>query len=106
MEQFNGKDSNTENVRGKDNQLSTNSYANDLYKQIQSQRENAGIDHIQGTTNGAEKSGTKDKDTARKIVRNEYGADQSVSMYADLARYYRMGLNPPRELLEQIYERG
>lgn len=73
-----------------------NSYARALYqKQLAT-----------NTENGAEKSGFKDKDTARKIVRNEYGADQSARMYADLARCYRMGVNPPRELLEQIYERG
>jgi len=78
----------------------TNSYSRDLWRQQQARKEHS------EKTRGAEKTLSKDKDTARKIVRNEYGADQSARMYADLARYYRMGLNPPRELLEQIYERG
>ena len=75
----------------------TNTFARSLHRELTA---------IKDRGNGAEKSGTKDKDTVRKIARNEYGADQSARLYEDLARYYRMGVNPPRELLEQIYERG
>lgn len=77
-----------------------NSYACDLYRQQQARK-----DHSQNT-HGAEKTLCKDINTAKRIARNEYGADQSARLYADLARYYKAGLNPPRELLEQIYERG
>lgn len=76
----------------------SNSYSMDLYRQQQARKE-----HSEKITNGAEKTLSKDKDTARVIARNEYGADQSARMYADLARYYRMGVNPPDEVLEKIY---
>lgn len=73
----------------------SNSFSMDLFRQQQARkRHNQNID-------GAEKF--KDKDVAKRIARNEYGADQSASMYADLARYYRMGVNPPDEVLEKIY---
>lgn len=73
-----------------------NSYARALYqKQLAA-----------NTENGAEKTLSKDKDTARVIARNEYRCEEIAEFNSDLARYYDRGLNPPRELLEQIYERG
>lgn len=74
-----------------------NSYSRDLYRQQQARK-----DHGE-KTRGAEKTLSKDIDTARRIARNEYGADQSARLYEDLARYYRMGVNPPDEVLEKIY---
>lgn len=73
-----------------------NSYARALYQKQQATN----------TENGAEKSGFKDKDKEQRIARNEYRCEEIAKFNSDLARYYDRGLNPPRELLEQIYERG
>ena len=76
----------------------TNSYSRDIYKQQQARkRHNKNID-------GAEKP--LDKDTAKRIAEHEYQAEEAAHFYTDMARLYRMGMNPSRETMEQIYERG
>lgn len=78
----------------------SNSYSMNLYRQQQARK-----DHGENT-HGAERSGFKDKDKEQRIARNEYRCEEIAKFNSDLARYYDRGLNPPRELLEQIYERG
>lgn len=73
----------------------SNSYSLDLFRQQQARkRHNQNID-------GAEKS-----DAAKRIAEHEYQAEEAAHFYTDMARLYRMGMNPSRETMEQIYERG
>ena len=76
-----------------------NSYACDLYRQQQARK-----DHGE-KTRGAEKTLSKDKDTAKKIAEHEYQSENIAHFYSEMARLNRLGMNPSREILENIYDR-
>ena len=76
-----------------------NSYSRDLYRQQQARK-----DHGE-KTRGAEKTLSKDKDTAKKIAEHEYQSENIAHFYSEMARLNRLGMNPSREILENIYDR-
>ena len=77
-----------------------NSYSRDLYRQQQARK-----DHSEEITHGAEKSGFKDKDKAKRIARNEYQSEEIARFYSEMARLNRLGMNPDRETMEKIFDR-
>ena len=76
-----------------------NSYACDLYRQQQARK-----DHGE-KTRGAEKTLCKDIDTAKRIAEHEYQSEEIAQFYSEMARLNRLGMNPSREILENIYDR-
>ena len=74
----------------------TNTFARSLHRELTA---------IKDRGNGAEKSGTKDKNTEKRIAEHEYQAEEAAHFYTDMARLYRMGMNPDRETMEKIFDR-
>ena len=77
----------------------SNSYSWNLFRQQQARK-----DHSQNT-HGAEKTLSKDIDTAKKIAEHEYQSENIAHFYSEMARLNRLGMNPSREILENIYDR-
>ena len=77
----------------------SNSYALDLFRQQATRKQ-----HNQNIIDGAEKP--LDKDTAARIAEHEYQSETIAHFYSEMARLDRLGMNPDRETMEQIYERG